>query len=69
MGRPAARLGDATTQGSTLLSAAGMTVLIGGKPHGGLPASTCAKSRTPRHPSRMVHLMDLELRIQAQAPC
>ena len=32
MGRPAARLGDATVHGSTLLGAACMTVLIGGKP-------------------------------------
>lgn len=32
MGRPAARLGDPTTHGSTLLGAACMTVLIGGKP-------------------------------------
>jgi len=32
MGRPSARLGDATMHGSTLLGAACMTVLIGGKP-------------------------------------
>ena len=32
MGRPAARLGDATMHGSTLIGAACTTVLIGGKP-------------------------------------
>lgn len=32
MGRPAARLGDATLHGSTLTGAACMTVIIGGQP-------------------------------------
>lgn len=32
MGRPSARLGDPTVHGSTLIGAACMTVIIGGKP-------------------------------------